>query len=238
MDHKLCIVDADSIIYKVSYTDKELNDCIDLMHGYINRIKNKCNCDYYIFTVEGKGNFRLKYDPHYKSHRPTEKPMYFQDLKNVLIVEYEALISVNIETDDYCSLLMEQCKHLNPILAHIDKDLNQIQGMHYNYGKDTFFEIDEKLSYYWLAFQLLTGDSVDSKITGIKNIGKVKANAILDNVENYKDYIGVVLNKYIEVYGYNGIELFYKNYKILSLLRTYKPLNNKIKKMIEFYNGV
>ena len=41
MDHKLCIVDADSIIYKVSYTDKELNDCIDLMHGYINRIKNR-----------------------------------------------------------------------------------------------------------------------------------------------------------------------------------------------------
>ena len=73
------------------------------------------------------------------------------------------------------------------IVAHIDKDINMIPGMHYNWelkrlGKlirpATIYEVTEEEALYNFYYQLLVGDATDN-IKGVRGLGPVGASKFL-----------------------------------------------------------
>lgn len=61
-------------------------------------------------------------------------------------------------------------------------------------------------------------DSIDG-LCGIKGIGKVGAEKLLEQIDVFETYKNIVFNKYCEIYGEElGIEMFYKMYKCLKIV--------------------
>ena len=83
------------------------------------------------------------------------------------------------------------------VLCHIDKDLNQAVGKHYNYNTQESYEVDQEEADYWFYSQVLEGDSVDG-IKGCPKVGKVKAQKILAAVKP-EEYWETIKDKYEEV---------------------------------------
>ena len=88
-----------------------------------------------------------------------------------------------MEADDLVSIWAHEAldRKEEYVICGIDKDLLQIPGHHYNYGKDTWQLINEEEALHNLYIQCLTGDNTDN-IPGLKGIGPKKAQKILAGV--------------------------------------------------------
>lgn len=142
----------------------------------------------------------------------------------------------NIYRNDYFEaddLIADEAMNLKAnniefIILSVDKDLQQIEGMHYNYYCDVE-EIDGRrvatprgLSYtsefeskysFWL--QMLMGDAGDG-IKGLDKIGVVKATAILEGCKSESQLINRVCRAYL--FHFANKEKIAKNkYKIHAL---------------------
>ena len=80
-------------------------------------------------------------------------------------------------------------------MVHIDKDLNQFRGWHYNYRKQQKYYVSEFEGLVSFYTQILTGDRIDN-IIGLKGIGPVKAKKILADCTNEKELYSAVLKAY------------------------------------------
>lgn len=225
----IAIIDCDTVIYEIAYLD--IDDWINVLVSKLRNILEATQTNKYILIIQGNRNFRNKFDKNYKKHRVTEKPKHFKDIKKYIINNYNHFIAHNIETDDVCCIMANYCKSINCefTLVHLDKDLNQIPGLHYNYRKKEFYNITEEEALYNLSYQIIKGDSTDSKITGIKGLGNIKTNKIL---KDKKDPLITAFDIYIKHFGLNGVDLFYITYSIVKLLTSYPKLDNKIQKII------
>jgi hypothetical protein len=109
------------------------------------------------------------------------KPHYLKFIKELLINEYGAREIQGFEADDALGIYADQ----DAILSHIDKDMNMIEGWHYNHvteeayyvpaglGEVSMVEgkvVGRGLKFFYL--QLLTGDAIDN-IPGCINKDKV-----------------------------------------------------------------
>lgn len=237
----ILIVDTDTIIYSIAVLDLDAKSAIEIFDKKINNLLNKFNTDKYVLVIEGNRNFRNKYDPNYKKHRSLEKPKHYKVLRYHVQKNYKLNhhLSLNVETDDVCSILANICisKDIKYIIVHIDKDLNQIVGQHYNPKTKEEYYIDKDYSNYLLCLQILMGDPTDSKITGISGIGKVKAFNILNIAkDNNIEYMTAVFDEFIKKYGYDvGVEKFYNSFNIIKLLTNYSKID---KKLIKFLDGL
>ena len=106
-----------------------------------------------------------------------------------------ALTADGCEADDLCGIYSNVCLKEGklPIICHIDKDLNQIPGLHYNYRHkhEHKYKVSCEDAYHMMLRQCLSGDRTDN-IKGIPGIGEVKGNAILEGLD-HKDYLDKVL---------------------------------------------
>jgi 5'-3' exonuclease len=134
-------------------------------------------------------------------------------LRSKLIEESTVLYHDEYEADD---LVADRAKELreqgvNYLIISIDKDLKQICGYHFDYypiyekdaeGNKVFKKLkglsftSEYESWYMLAFQCLAGDSGD-RVTGIPQIGAVKAKKILQGATTYRQMLYRVVAAYI-----------------------------------------
>jgi 5'-3' exonuclease len=80
-------------------------------------------------------------------------------------------------------------------MVHIDKDLNQFRGWHYNYRKKEKYYVSEFEGLTAFYTQILTGDRIDN-IIGLKGIGPVKAKRILAECTNENELYEAVLKAY------------------------------------------
>lgn len=201
----VAIIDGDSIIYTFSYVyrqEENMNIVYSHIDKYLNKILDSCNTDKYVLCIEGLGNFRKNIlhisKKKYKEGRK-EKPDLYNNIKSHLLSYWKAEESVNIETDDFVTILSTNVdlkeEFLYTILCAVDKDLKQVPILQYNYKKNTFhyFSKDESLYNLWL--QMLIGDSVDN-IEGIKGIGEYKAHLILNNKNINEQIPGLVFQCY------------------------------------------
>lgn len=144
------------------------------------------------------------------------------------------------EADD---LIYDRAKELgmnNYIIIALDKDLKQIPGIYFDYYKRTWTESDgyndfgyknqtemrgltivnEDQARYLFWTQMLVGDGVDN-ISGVKGIGKVKAEQILYSLfqKDASDevYENLVKGCYNDKYGVNGEKEFKKNFFLIKL---------------------
>jgi hypothetical protein len=182
---RITVLDADSIVYG-SCMMLEDDAPVEYALGSVKRAMQKAiestSCDELWPVVSGDTNFRYDVYPEYKANRKGERPKYIRECRDYIVKHWDGIQIEGIEADDTCAMLMYTLrgdKDVMGIISHIDKDLNMIEGCHYNYHKDEWYVVEEEEAYRNFHLQMLTGDTADNipglfKITGKMATKKVK----------------------------------------------------------------
>ncbi len=138
-------------------------------------------CNKWRGYLTGSENFRYKFLPSYKFRRG-EKPIAFARLKEMCLARLKDCRMIHgEEADDSCTrdFTTEEYHETNvlegdkwvvkrtlyeKVLSHIDKDLDQVEGEHFNYAKGddygTYF-VTHEVADAWVWYQALAGDNAD-----------------------------------------------------------------------------
>jgi 5'-3' exonuclease len=167
-------------------------NCVSDMDSMLKRIAETTGSTDMVLYLSGDHNFRYDINPNYKANRKDAvEPVYRQDAKSWLIINYGAILCDGIEADDALGIAQTE----DTIICSIDKDLLQIPGRHYNWRKDewTFVEPLDGLRTFYR--QILTGDRTDN-IFGLPRFGPVTAAKHIDHLEDEMDMFDVVQTLY------------------------------------------
>ena len=167
-----------------------------IIRSDVKNLKQRFDTDHLIMTFTDVKNFRKTIDSSYKSNRTKRKPCGFKRLLNWAKTEYECIRMPQLEADDVLGILSTSGCYTNFVLVSPDKDMEQIPCRIYNL-KEEFTQTPERAEYK-LFEQCLSGDPVDG-YSGIKGVGKKKAQLILKNKEG--SYWDTVLGAFLE-HGY------------------------------------
>ena len=171
------IIDADSLIYAVGFSsnDTEEQYAISRLEATMIDICMDLDCDDYKGFLTGKGNFRndIAVTVPYKGQRVADKPVHYKALREHLVNSWGFVITEGIEADDAVGIAAYAVSEDESIMVHIDKDLNQFRGWHYNYRKREKYYVSEFEGLVNFYTQILTGDRIDN-IVGLKGIGPAK----------------------------------------------------------------
>lgn len=103
--------------------------------------------------------------------RLSAKPILFQDARD-WFVNRGAKVKEPFEADDIISSRSFQVE--KGVICTIDKDLDMVPGLHYNWNTGKKYRISHNTGTYKFLIQLITGDSVDT-IPGLAGYGPKKA---------------------------------------------------------------
>jgi 5'-3' exonuclease len=194
---EIVLIDADSILYQVTWADNSFAECRKLFDGVIHNIVEAVDASEAMVFIKGLANFRLDVDPEYKAHRSGSVDEKMQKRLDALYAYcWETYTpSDNGEADDYVGIFnkMLWSDGVPCVMAHIDKDLDQLKGLHYNFKKNTYYSVMPEDGYQFTMAQLLAGDSADG-VKGIKGLGMTKSYKLLGT--NIKTYEDTVVNTY------------------------------------------
>mgnify|MGYP003347374937 FL=1 len=204
------LIDADSLLYKYAAVNQDTFDWgegqttlvadLELAKGdlddFIYAMLDATGTTKYKMFVSSKENFRYDILPSYKQNRKgLEKPILLEPLREYLLAAHPAQTTTKIEADDACCILMDRYPG-RYVLAHIDKDLNQAVGTHYNWNKDDTYEIDEHQARYFFYYQVLVGDQADG-YKGCPGIGDKKATVILEGITDDTAFWEAIVETYV-----------------------------------------
>jgi len=164
------------------------------------RILETTGATSYACYISGSNNFRYTIYPEYKANRKGKPdPIYRQDANAYLVTEYQATVTDGYEADDGIGIeatrLFAQGSDFT--IATIDKDLNMLPGLHYNWRKNEFLDVspvDGLRSFYR---SILTGDATDN-IPGVGGIGPVKSARIINDLTDEIDMYEAVEAMYTD----------------------------------------
>lgn len=193
------LIDADSLIYAVGFSSNDAEEPIALarLEQTMTELCMELDCDDYKGFLTGKGNFRndIAVTVPYKGQRVADKPVHYQALRDHLVSSWGFTVVQGIEADDAVGIAAYAVPEDETIMVHIDKDLNQFRGWHYNYRKKEKYHVTEFEGLTSFYTQILTGDRIDN-IVGLKGIGPVKAKRILEKCTNESELYQAVLKAY------------------------------------------
>lgn len=222
-------IDADGFLYEIGWLKNEktgnpigIRSARKLIQYKINTIMEGSGADIYQLYLSGKDNFRLKIATilEYKGKRLGKPPIY-EELKKIMIEEYDAFVVHGMEADDWVAI--KQTPYT--ILCSRDKDLNMVEGWHYSWGVGKqkekgkwFITPEEGIRFFYV--QLMTGDKQVDNIPGLDGIGPVKANKALDEAGavTEMEMYDVCLAGYEKQYGTE--EFSYESWEGVNLLGT------------------
>ncbi len=189
-------------------------------------------------TIPGPGGLG------YKAGRPP-RPYLYKDIREYLINVHGALPVPGYEADD--ALGIHQTK--TSIASHIDKDINMIPGMHYNWVTDRMYNVQELGKLYrenkkvkgdgfrFFCLQLLTGDRTDNipavknpKDKSGRNFGPVKAMKELDNLKTKDELLDKIKDIYYSVYKDDWQKELYERADLLWICRNENEIGSDILK--------
>lgn len=131
--------------------------------------------------LSGPDNYRYKLATiaPYKGDRPPP-PVHYQALRDYLSNRWSAVVVSGMEADDKVSI---RCRELRSdgtpfVLATIDKDLDQVPGLHYGYKNKVFYTVSPEEAELVFWTQCISGDSTDN-IPGCYKIGTAKAEKMI-----------------------------------------------------------
>jgi len=193
------LIDADSLCYAVGFSSNDAEESIALarLEETMTELCMELDCEDYKGFLTGKGNFRdsIAVTVPYKGQRVSEKPVHLQALRCHLVTSWGFTVVQGIEADDAVGIAAYAVPEDETIMVHIDKDLNQFRGWHYNYKKKEKYYVTEFEGLHSFYTQILTGDRIDN-IVGLKGIGPVKAKRILEECTNENELYQAVLKAY------------------------------------------
>jgi hypothetical protein len=170
--------------------DHALNIVRQEVEGIIAACARKMNCEvrdmHISIILSGPGNFRekiAKQRPYKGNRKDTHKPYHYQAIRDYLTGRWDARVVSGREADDECSILGHAAWNADDqfVVATIDKDLDQIPGMHYDYRQKVFYNVDQFNAEKAFWVQALAGDATDN-IPGCYKIGMEKADKIIQKV--------------------------------------------------------
>jgi len=193
------LIDADSLCYAVGFSSNDTEESIAIarLEETMTELCMELDCEDYKGFLTGKGNFRdvVAVTAPYKGQRVTEKPVHLQALRCHLVTSWGFTVVQGIEADDAVGIAAYAVPEDETIMVHIDKDLNQFRGWHYNYRKKEKYYVSEFEGLVAFYTQILTGDRIDN-IVGLKGIGPVKAKKVLEKCTNENELYQAVLKAY------------------------------------------
>ena len=173
-------IDADYMVYRVGFSTKDETEtiaCSRLEDMLLDLVYVQLKCEDYDAFITGKTNFRYQTavtHPYKGNRKAVERPAHYEALRDKLVA-LGASVSENQEADDDVGIASTQYRGW---IVHVDKDLDQLPGWHYNPIKDLRYYVTEEEGLLSFYKQLLTGDRVDN-IVGLYGIGPVKAAKLL-----------------------------------------------------------
>ena len=136
--------------------------------------------------LSGSKNFRhdvAKTRP-YKGNRDEKKrPQHEEAIRKYIRSTWDTTVCDGIEADDAMGIAQCAADPFETCIVTIDKDLDMIPGLHYNFVKEERYETNEEEAWRIFCTQLLMGDSTDN-IPGLPRIGKAKAAGMLEALEH------------------------------------------------------
>jgi len=236
---RVLIIDADSIMYFASHfpedslmefpTEEErieeakyrTRTKLEEIH---NNIEEFYNIQETFIFVRGRGNFRYKLYPDYKSNRKQKNDL-IPIISLYMLEELNAIPSIGAEADDYvydAYLLSEG----NCVVAAIDKDVlyNCPDVPFYNYRSHgntlgEFKHISKEESRLAIASQVVIGDSGDG-IPGAYRVGKAWCRDNMHLGMTDYQFTKAIFRAYLKASGGNGQmakEQARLNYSVLKL---------------------
>lgn len=196
----LALIDSDILVYRIGFASNDENEKIAISRcaDFMEELVMKPWVGDYKGFLTGSGNYRYdiaKTQP-YKGNRKAEKPKHYDLLREYLIKAWGCEVVEGQEADDAIGIMASENEDKESfVIMSIDKDLDMIEGWHYNFVKDNkyFIEPFEALKRFYS--QILTGDNVDN-IPGLKGIGPAKSAKILAECDNEQKLFDAVLKAY------------------------------------------
>ncbi len=155
-----------------------------------------------VIYLSGPENYRTEVATYkvYKGNRdPDHKPTHGDAIKAYMKKNWVTYVTEGEEADDALGIEQMRTGGYESVIVSIDKDLDMIPGLHYNFLKKEQYYVDwnEAIRYFW--YHMVTGDSTDN-IPGIPGMGPAKAKKALDDVSTDELY-GTVFALYVQGYG-------------------------------------
>lgn len=197
------LIDFDIVAYSMAASAE--NDPVEVAYMRIDQmihsILDTTGANTYRGFISGGSNFRHEIYPEYKANRKDMvDPRWRSACKEYLVREWAAEVTDGYEADD--ALGINQTA--DTIICSIDKDLDQVPGLHYSWPivrkgnivrEGKIYEVSEIEGLRSFYRSLLVGDRTDN-IFGVDGIGKVKAAAMIDNLETEEEMFERVAELY------------------------------------------
>lgn len=160
--------------YETIITKEQIETAFENIEAELKTIMFNTKCTEYIVFLTGSTNFRYNLLPSYKWRRKNApRPIALKELKDLCVERLNCVLLEDIEADDSSVMWFthdETSEGIRKVLCHVDKDLNQVAGQHYNYDKDEHYIITQEYADAFLWLQVLAGDNADC-YKGCPNVG-------------------------------------------------------------------
>ena len=200
---KIALIDADFLVYRIGFSTEDepvgiakarLTEWLD------NFIYINLKADQYLAWITGKSNYRYdiaKTVPYKGNRKDVKRPEHYEALREHLVKRHDAVVTVGEEADDAVAIhstkILDECW-----IVHVDKDLDQLQGWHYNPVKDERYYVNEFDAYKAFCTQLLMGDRIDN-IPCLAGVGPKKAEKVLKDAKTKEELLQAAYEKYQEL---------------------------------------
>lgn len=180
---RTALIDADIAIYRAAVLTEndDFDQCTRLMKDIVQSWVDWSDSTDFILFCSGSNPYRRKWWSDYKANRKDKpQPKWRSKLFESVLNKDFGFVSTydNVEADDLIGLSANN----NSIIVTVDKDLQQIPGLHYNPDRQKITVVDQDLAEYNMYLQILTGDTTDN-YPGLRGIGDRKAAKMLEDAE-------------------------------------------------------
>jgi hypothetical protein len=229
---KVAIIDADSLLYYCCSEDKEelkFEEAKLKLDRYMFELLSACETPFYTAVLSPHFTFRKNIGKAkiYKGNREGRQTLpVMYGLRAYAKQEWNFHEVTFLEADDVVCIYYNQNPE-NSIICSPDKDvIRQMEGTHYNYGKQDMVTVTKEEAWRFLWIQAIAGDSVDN-IPGIPGIGPVKAEKGLEGI-NPANYPVRSLQMYIEHKNFSfqtAIERYKETFDLVYILKDKEDLD-------------
>lgn len=204
MKHRTLLIDGDTLIYEAAAAheyEAQWEEWLWTVHGNLTasiqhldetvaEIRDRLTADDMIVALSDDARWRPTVMPEYKGNRrKTRKPVTYKALREYCREVYTVFQRPTLEGDDVLGILATHPQFVKgeKIIVSIDKDMQTIPGLHFNYAHargsedyESFVRsISETQADAYHLLQTLTGDKTDN-YPGCPGIGPVKGVKLLE----------------------------------------------------------